>query len=192
MKELQNFEEELPNQSCSSSEILELLHRYGSENTVMTTGGKYFGFVCGSSLPVSLAAKWLSDVWDQNCGLYVMSPIAAKLEELCERWVVSLLQLPKDTAAGFVSGSSSAIICALTAARNSLLQKQNWDVAGQGLFGAPQIKVVLGEQAHSSVFKAVALLGLGKDRVTLVPVDDQGRMLPEKLPALDASTLLIA
>ncbi len=191
MKELQNFEEELPNQSCSSSEILELLHRYGSENTVMTTGGKYFGFVCGSSLPVSLAAKWLSDVWDQNCGLYVMSPIAAKLEELCERWVVSLLQLPKDTAAGFVSGSSSAIICALTAARNSLLQKQNWDVAGQGLFGAPQIKVVLGEQAHSSVFKALALLGLGKDRVTLVPVDDQGRMLPEKLPALDASTLLI-
>lgn len=175
------FDESFPEESCPASDIIDMLYKYGSTNTIAQTGGKYFGFVCGSSLPVSLAAKWLSDVWDQNSALYVMSPIASKLEEICEKWITELLNLPQGTAAGFVSGSSTAILCALAAARNELLLKQNWDVNSKGLFGAPEIKVVLGEQAHSSVFKALALLGLGKERVKLVPTDNQGRILTEKL-----------
>ena len=185
------FDEALPNESCPPSEILKLLGTHGSEAAVAQGGGKYFGFVNGGILPVSLAAKWLSDTWDQNSGLFVMSPIAAKLEEVCEQWIVDLLGLPAGTAAGFVSGSSTAIICALAAARSTLLKRQNWDVNSQGLFGAPPIRVVLGEQAHSSVFKALALLGLGKARVELAPVDGQGRIIPEKLPPLDSNTLLI-
>ena len=188
---LSAFDEPLPDDRCPPAEILELLNKYGSVASTAQSGGKYFGFVCGGILPVSLAAKWMSDTWDQNSGLFVMSPIAAKLEELCEKWIVDLLGLPDGTAAGFVSGSSTAIICALAAARNSLLQKQNWNVSEQGLFGAPPIRVVLGEQAHSSVFKALALLGLGKSRVELAPVDGQGRIIPERLPALDSNTLLI-
>ena len=123
--------------------------------------------------------------------MFVLSPIASKLEEVCEQWITELLGLPTDTAAGFVSGSSTAIICALAAARNELLLKQGWDVNTQGLFGAPPIRVVLSEQAHSSVFKALALLGLGRDRVESVPADDQGRISTEKIPALDKNTLLI-
>ena len=191
ISELSVFDGAMPEEPCPPSDILKLLGTYGSAATVAQGGGKYFGFVCGGILPVSLAAKWLSDTWDQNCGLFVMSPIASKLEEVCEQWVVDLLGLPAGTAAGFVSGSSTAIICALAAARNALLQRQNWNVNEKGLFGAPPIKVVLGEQAHSSVFKALALLGLGKDRVRLAPVDAQGRIIPEKLPPIDSNTLLI-
>lgn len=188
---LSAFDEGMPSGSCDPSAILTMLHTYGSNNTVAQSGGKYFGFVCGGNLPISLATKWLSDTWDQNSALYVMSPIAAKLEEVCEKWLIELFGLPKKTAAGYVSGSSTAIICALAAARNQVLLKQNWNVNDQGLFGAPPIRVVLSEQAHSSVFKALALLGLGKDRVLRAPVDAQGRMLLETLPTLDQNTILI-
>ncbi len=191
LAKMKAFDEPLPQEPCNAQELLEMLHRFGSANTVAQTGGKYFGFVCGGSVPVSLAAKWLSDLWDQNSALFVLSPIAAKLEEVCEKWIAELLGLPPGTAAGFVSGSSTAIICALAAARNELLRKQGWDVNVHGLFGAPPIRVVLSEQAHSSVFKALALLGMGKGRVELIPADEQGRILPENLPTLDQNTLLI-
>ena len=185
------FDEPMPEDSCSPYALLDMLNTYGSKNTIAQSGGKYFGFVCGGSLPVSLATKWLSDIWDQNSALFVMSPIAAKLEEVCEKWIAELLGLPQGTAAGFVSGSSTAIICALATARNELLFKQDWNVNEQGLFGAPPIKIVLSEQAHSSVFKALSILGLGKERIQLVPADEQGRISLEKLPAIDQNTLLI-
>lgn len=189
---LEVFNEPLPSASSSPSDIIDLLYQFGSKSTVAQSGGKYFGFVNGGITPVALASKWISDTWDQNSALFVMSPIASKLEEICEKWIVDLLGLPLGTAAGFVSGSSTAIICALATARNELLLKQKWDVNKNGLFGAPPIRVVLSEQAHSSVFKALSLIGLGRDRVELVPADDQGRMIPDKLPQIDSNTLLIA
>ncbi len=191
LEALRIFEEELPNKKGDAKAIIDELGQYGAPTTVTSTGGKYFGFVCGSHFPVGAASKWMADVWDQNSGLAVASPIGAKLEEVCEKWIVDLLGLPKGTAAGFVSGSSMATLCALTVARNELLRKQGYEVSSKGLFGAPELRVVLGAQAHSSVFKALAQVGLGKDRVELVEVDDQGRMRVDKLPPLDERTLLI-
>jgi glutamate/tyrosine decarboxylase-like PLP-dependent enzyme len=191
LKGLEKFAGPLPDLPSDPSEILELLHQYGSPATVAQTGGRYFGFVNGNAIPVALAARWLSDVWDQNAALYVISPIAAKLEEICEKWLVDLLGLPSQTAAGFVGGTSTATFCGLAAARNELLRKLGWDVNEKGLFGAPEIRVVIGDQAHATVFKALALLGLGRERVERVPVDAQGRIIPEKLPGLDSRTLVI-
>ena len=185
------FDEPMPELPQAPLEILAQLQTYGAPATCAQGGGRYFGFVNGGITPAGLAARWMADAWDQNCGLYVMSPIASKLEDVCERWLVDLLGLPQGTAAGFVSGSSTAIVCALAAARNELLARQGWNVPEQGLWGAPPIRVVLGEQAHSSVLKALALLGMGKQMVTLAPVDGQGRMLPDRLPELDRNTLLI-
>ena len=188
---LDRLSEPMPDGPGVPEEIIRALHEVGSPNTVAQTGGKYFGFVNGGVTPVALAAKWLSDVWDQNSALYAMSPIASKLEEICEQWIVELLGLPEGTAAGFVSGSSTAIICGLAAARNELLARLGWDVSEQGLFGAPRIRVVVGEQAHSSVWKALSMLGLGKGTAELVPTDEQGRMRLDALPVLDDRTLLI-
>ncbi len=171
--------------------ILSLLHEAGSPATVAQTGGRYFGFVNGGAVPAALAARWLSDVWDQNAALYVISPVSSRLEEICEKWVVGLLGLPDGTAAGFVSGSSLATACGLAAGRNSLLARQGYDVARKGLFGAPQIRVVLGAGAHSTVYKALSILGLGSDRVETVPVDSQGCMRADMVPELDGNTLLI-
>lgn len=188
---LEVFQEPMPANPSDPSATLRMLHEYGSPATVAQTAGRYFGFVDGGAVPVAVASKWLSDVWDQNTALYVISPIASKLEEICEDWLTGLFGLPCETAAGFVSGSSTAILCGLAAARDSLLRKAGWDTIGKGLFGAPEIKVVIGEQAHSSVFKALSLLGLGRDKVIKVRTDGQGRMLAEDVPTLDERTLVL-
>ena len=185
------FAEPLPEAPSDSTEMLSLLHRFGSPGTVAQTGGRYFGFVNGAVQPAALAAKWLSDVWDQNPALYVMSPTVSSLEKVCEQWLVELLQLPKDTALGLVAGSSVSILCGLAAGRNELLRRLHWDVNTRGLFGAPEIRVIVGEQAHATIFKALALLGLGRDRVETVPADEQGRMRAVELPELDERCLII-
>jgi glutamate/tyrosine decarboxylase-like PLP-dependent enzyme len=189
---LSAFDEPLPPEPGDPAALLRLLHAKGSPATVASTGGRYFGFVIGGALPPAIAARWMADAWDQNAGMFVSSPLVGKLEAVCQAWLIDLLGLPEGTVAGLVSGSSMATFGGLAAARYALLQRAGWDVNSQGLFGAPPIRVVLGAEAHGSVFKALAMLGLGKDRVETVPVDDQGRMLFEQMPALDARTLVIA
>ena len=191
LRGLDIFDEPLPSDPADPRRVLELLHQVGSPATVAHTGGRYFGFVVGGILPAALAAKWLADTWDQNAGMFVGSPIASSLESVCERWLRELLGLPESTVAGFVSGTSIATLCGVAAGRNELLRRLGWDVQAKGLFGAPEIRVVLGAQAHSTVFKALSILGLGQEQVTSVPVDDQGRMVPDRAGELDNRTLLI-
>ena len=176
---------DLPQGISDPSRVLDLLHRVGSPATVAQTGGRYFGFVNGNAIPVAQAAKWLADVWDQNPALHVISPVAATLEDVCEKWLRQLFNLPEATVAGFVGGTSTATLCGLAAGREYLLSRRGWDVNGRGLNGAPSLRIILGEEAHATVYKAVALLGLGRCHVETVSCDDQGRMCPEALPALD-------
>lgn len=185
------FEEDLSEEPKSNSEILKKLNLYGSPATVAQTGGRYFGFVNGGILPSALCSKWLTDAWDQNPALFVISPITSKIEEVCERWIKDLLGLPENTVAGFVSGSSTATLCGLVAGRNYLLNNLGYDVVKQGLFNAPEIKVVVGEGAHSTVYKALSIIGLGNDRIVKVPSDNQGRIIVDKLPELDDKTIII-
>ncbi|RMF00667.1 MAG: aspartate aminotransferase family protein [Chloroflexi bacterium] len=188
---LDEFAEELPAHPGEAASILAQLHRYGSPATVAQIGGRYFGFVNGGVIPVSLAARWLSDVWDQNAALYVISPLVSKLEEIVEGWFRQLLGLPERVVAGFVSGSSTAIFCGLAAARYRVLQNNNWDVNRKGLNGAPKIRVVAGRHAHATVIKAVALLGFGVDNIEWIDTDVQGRVAASAVPPLDGRTILI-
>jgi glutamate/tyrosine decarboxylase-like PLP-dependent enzyme len=185
------FDEDFPLNAQSAAETMQMLEKYGSPATVNQAGGRYFGFVIGSVLPVALAARWLSDTWNQNPALYVISPIAAKLEQICEKWLRELFNLPTETVAGFVGGTSMATMCGLAAARYALLKKLGWDVNKNGLFGAPPIRVVVSEQAHGTVYKALSLLGLGRERVELIPSDGEGRITVSLMPKLDSTTLVI-
>src|SRR5713226_9318376 len=105
----------LPQTPSGPAEVLALLDDIGSPATVATTGGRYFGFVTGGTLPVALAANWLAGAWDQNAGLSVMSPTAAKVEEIVLAWIVDLLALPSTCGAGFVTGTTMANFSALAA-----------------------------------------------------------------------------
>jgi glutamate/tyrosine decarboxylase-like PLP-dependent enzyme len=191
LNKLTIFDEALPELTSDPASLLEILNTVGSLNTVAQTGGRYFGFVNGNALPVTLATKWLADVWDQNAALYAMSPIASKLEATCQDWLNQLFDLPSTTVAGFVSGTSIATLSALAAARFRQLQKLGWDVNQQGLFGAPRIRLILGKQTHGTVAKAISLLGFGQASIEWVDCDKQGRMIVEKLSKLDQSCILV-
>ncbi|MCG8572041.1 MAG: aminotransferase class V-fold PLP-dependent enzyme [Spirochaetes bacterium] len=188
---LKSFEEVFPEQSSHISTILKQLNEYGAPATVSEIGGRYFGFVVGGIVPAGLFARILTDCWDQNSAMQVLSPVSAKLEMVVEKWLQQLFHLPEQTAAGFVSGTSAATFSGLAAARYHLLKKLGWDINELGLYQAPQIRIVTGKEAHSTVLKAIGLLGLGKNHIEWVDTDDQGRIIPEKIPPLDNKTLVI-
>ncbi len=179
-----------PINSTDPSETIKLLNNTGSPAAMGSAGGRYFGFVIGSSHPAALAASWLTSTWDQNGGLEVTSPVNAEIEKITAKWLKEILPVAKESEAGFVTGVTMAIFSALAAARFAVLKKQGWDVQADGLFGAPPIKIVVGEEVHGSVLKALSMLGLGSERIIKVPVDNQGRMKPDQLPGMDDKTIL--
>jgi glutamate/tyrosine decarboxylase-like PLP-dependent enzyme len=180
----------LADEPTDPGEVLALLDAAGSPATVATAGRRYFGFVVGGSLPAALAANWLAGAWDQPASMRISSPIGAKLEEIALGWMVDLLGLPTGTGAGFVTGATMANFAGLAAARHRVMAAAGWDVEADGLIGAPPIRVVVGDEAHATLFKSLGLLGLGRATVERVPVDSQGRMRPNALPLLDERTIL--
>ena len=180
----------LPAAPADPAEVLALLDRAGSPATTASAGGRYYGFVVGGSLPAALAANWLASAWDQNAGMAVLSPVAAAVETIAQGWLLDALGLPASAGVGFVSGATMANFSGLAAARHALLAQAGWDVEARGMFGAPPITVLVGDEVHVSALKALSLLGLGRDRVVRVPVDGQGRMRPDALPPLDGPTIV--
>lgn len=188
---LRAFDEPLPAGPTDPAATLRLLDEVGSPATMGMAGPRFFGFVIGGSLPVTLAANWLAGAWDQNAVLYRASPVTAHLEQVALRWLLDLLHLPADATGAFVTGATVANLSALAAARHVVLKRAGWNVEADGLFGAPSITVVVGAEVHPSVTKALGVLGLGRNRVVKVPVDRQGRMRVDALPRISGPTIVI-
>ena len=180
----------LPDHSTDPLQVIKLLHDKGSMNTVASNSGRYFGFVFGGSLPAALAANWLATTWDQNAVFKVSSPISAHLEKVAAQWLLQLLQLPTSSAVGFVTGTTMANFCGVFAARHHMFKQIGWNRKLNGLESAPPIRVVVGEEVHASMLRALMFAGFGTNNLIRVPTDEQGRMIAAKLPALDSSTLL--
>lgn len=187
---LAELDQPLPDDPVPADDVIRQLDETGSPATSASAGGRYFGFVVGASLPAALAANWLAGAWDQNAGLVAISPIVAALEEVSMRWLIDLFGLPAGTGAGFVTSATAANFAALCAARHALLARRGWDVEADGLFGAPPFDVIVGDEIHASMLKALGMSGLGRARVTRVPTDDQGRMRADRCPALTEHTLV--
>ena len=180
----------LPDGPTSPEQVLALLDRVGSPGTVASAGGRYFGFVTGGALPASVAASIVASAWDQNVSLRVMSPAAAAFEDVALEWARDVLGLPPGCGGALVTGATMANFTGLAAARHALLERAGWDVESHGLFGAPPLTVVVGDEVHVSLLKALQLLGLGRARVERVPADAQGRLRADKLPGLDGRTIV--
>ena len=187
---LDGFLEPFPPAPTDAEEVVRTLDELGSPGTMGIAGPRFFGFVIGGSLPAALGANWLASAWDQNAGLFTATPTATVLEEVSLRWLLDALGLPAGCGAAFVTGATVANFTALAAARHAVLAHTGWDVEARGLFGAPEIQVVVGEEAHPSLIKSLGMLGLGRERVVRVPVDSQGRMRGDQLPQLHAPSIL--
>ncbi len=186
----------LPDAGADPVTVVEALAANAEGGLVASAGPRYFGFVIGGSVPAALAADWLTSAWDQNAGLYVIGPAAAVAEEVAGAWLADLFGLPAGVSVGFTTGATMASFTGIAAARNALLARSGWDVERLGLFGAPEIPVIVSEESHVTIFAALQMLGMGRDRVTRVPTDDQGRMradaLREVLAGLDRPALVCA
>lgn len=179
-----------PEEPLDAPELVSLLDRTAAPATMINTGGRFFGFVNGGTLPGSLAASWLVNAWDQNAGMRICSAPGGLLEEVAIRWTAEALGLPAGCGGGIVTGATMANFSGILAARHTLLERHGWNVERDGLFGAPPIEVIVGEEVHASMLKALSLAGLGRGRVRRVPVDDQGRMRASELPGLKPHSLV--
>jgi glutamate/tyrosine decarboxylase-like PLP-dependent enzyme len=186
----------VPEGPTDAREVVRALAAAGDAGAVAIPSGRYFGFVIGGTVPAALAADWLTSTWDQNAGLYVGGPAASVVEEVAGEWLAELLGLPRGMSFAFVTGTQMAHATALAAARNQVLAQARWDVERGGLAGAPQIRVLAGEKVHSTLPRALRLIGLGTASLLPVGVDDQGRMqadaLREALASGDGPTIVCA
>lgn len=192
VRNLATLDEPLPEESTPPLAVLRQLDEVCSPATTAMAGPRFFGFVIGGALPVTLATNWLAGAWDQNSALYNVTPASAHLEKIALDWLLELFELPATCGGGFVTGATVANFTALAAARHAVLRRVGWNVEANGLFGAPPITVIVGEEAHPTLFKSLGLLGLGRNRVTRVPVDGQGRMRSDVLPAISGPTIICA
>jgi glutamate/tyrosine decarboxylase-like PLP-dependent enzyme len=171
-------------------EVIRVLDEVCSPATMAMAGPRFFGFVLGGSLPATVAANWLASAWDQNSGLFTTTPATAQLEQVSLNWLLDLFKLPPTCGGAFVTGATMANFTALAAARHSVLKHAGWNVEADGLFGAPPITLVVGEEVHPTLLKSLGLLGLGRNRLVKVAVDSQGRMRPDAMPALSGPTIV--
>lgn len=177
------FGDALPDDGVDAATVIRELAAAADPGLIASAGPRYFGFVIGGGLPAALAADWLAATWDQDAGLVALSPAAAAVEEVAARWLLDVLHLPADASVGFVTGGQMANWAGLAVARHHVLASAGWDVEADGLFGAPPIRVLVGERRHVSIDKALRMLGFGAARSTPVPVDDAGRMRADALAA---------
>lgn len=191
LQNLAKFPRELPEESVPANEVLAMLDEVGSPGTVVSTGGRYFGYVNGGTDPAASAAAVLVGAWDQNVALPVMSPVAALLDELAARWSCQLLGLPDTAIAAFCSGASIANLTCILAARDALLHRAGWSVDQRGLAGAPPLRVIASAEIHASVAKALRAAGFGTDHVMAAPTDEFGRVIVDEFPAVDDRTLVL-
>ncbi len=184
------FSEALPDHGRDAAETLRLLDSHGSPATTASNGPRYFGFVIGAALPAAAAAERLMLAWDQCASSYDNSPVAATIEKIAARWLLDVLDLPRESAVGFGTSATACTLTCLSAARRVLLARQGWDFDRDGLLGAPEIKVVVSETVHITVRKALRLLGFGTARLIVAPTDPHGRIDVGRLPPLDDRTIL--
>ncbi len=186
----------LPEAASDPVAVIDALAREADRGVVASAGPRYFGFVTGGAVPVTVAADWLGTSWDQNVALYVMSPAVAVIEDIVSGWILDLLHFPASATVGFVTGCHLANFTGLAAARHEVLRRAGWNVETNGLQRAPRVRVIVGAEAHVSAIGALRMLGFGTDELEVVPVDQQGRMradaLPQRLASASGPTIVCA
>ncbi len=188
---LEQFVYKLPENATNATAIIKELNTLGSPGTMLTASPRYFGFVNGGALPATIAAMWLATVWDQSPTMKLMSPTVCKLEKVVEKWIVDILNLPSDTKCSYVTGTTTADILCLVGARNYVLKKYGWDVVKKGLIGAPKIRVIVGEEVHTTMLRALRVIGIGNEQIEKVSVNKAGVIDITALPRFNDEPTIV-
>ena len=171
----------LPDAGVDPVTVVDDLARDVAGGLIGNAGGRFYGWVVGAGLPAALAADWLTGTWDQNAGIYALSPAAAVVEEVCGAWLKDVLGLPASASFAFVTGCQMAHVTCLAAARHALLGRSGWDVNRGGLTGAPRLRVLTSSEVHGTTTRAAKLLGIGTANIVALPSDGAGQLTPDTL-----------
>ena len=188
---LESFNEPLTEGGTDALSVIKMLNEIGEPGVVSSRGGRYYGFVTGGALPVAVAANWLAASWDQNGGPSVMSPTAAKIEDVAGKWVLDLLGLPQGSGYGFVTGATMAGFTALSTARNKIYKNLGYDLKADGIINAPKVRFIMSDEIHPTNIIALQYMGYGKNELEFVPCDAQGRLLVSAMPDLDDHSIVL-
>lgn len=189
---LSAFDRPLQDEPRTAFDVLRELDTCASPATTVTTAGRYFGFVTGGTLPAAAGAAILAGAWDNNAFPPHSTPGVAAVTEAAARWTLDALGLPSTATASFCAGATVANLTGIITARDTLLARAGWDVGEHGLAGAPALRVIVGEEAHVSVWKALRLAGFGRAQVESAPVDERGAIDASRFPSdTDALTLVV-
>lgn len=191
IKSLDYFDEPLSEKGIDETSVIKMLNEVGEPGVVSSRGGRYYGFVTGGALPVAVAANWMAATWDQNGGASVLSPTAARIEEVAGSWLLDVLDLPRESGFGFVTGATMAGFTALCAARNRIYKNHGVDIKEDGIRNAPKIRFVMSEEIHPTNIIALQYMGYGKSEFEFVPCDEQGAIIADQMPELDDHTILL-
>ena len=191
INDLETFNEPMPSKQTSALDVVKQLDELGTPSITLSRSGRFFGFVVGGALPVAVASSWLTSTWDQNSGLTMLGYLNAKLEQVAQKWIIDLLELPKGTAVGYVTGATMAGFTALSSARTRNYKKLGYDLKKSGLRNAPKIRFIISEDIHATNIRALNYMGHGTDEFEFVSVDDEGRIKLDALPELDETCIVI-
>lgn len=178
-EQVQRFALDLSRDGASPDEVIRELIELTEPGLAAITAPRFFGWVMGGSNPTGVAADWLTSVWGQNAGNHQATPSAAAVEQAAATALLDLLDLPRGSSVGFVTGATMASFTCLAAARSEVLKRAGWNLEADGMSGSPEITVILGAEAHSTIFSGLKYLGFGERRLVRVDVDANGGMLAD-------------
>ena len=177
-----------------ASEVIAELARDTAGGLNNSMNARFYAWVIGGSLPSALAADWLTSAWDQNAGMYAVSPAAAIVEEAVGSWLGDLFALPRQTSFALVTGCQMAHVTCLAAARSWLLNRQGWEVERQGMAGAPAVTFLCGSR-HATIDRTLRLLGFGDASLRTLTANQSGTLdadaLESALKQIDGCPALV-
>ncbi len=175
-EQVERFRIALKDDGHPGDEVIRELIALVEPGLAAMTGPRFFGWVIGGSNPVGVAADWLTAIWGQNAANHVATPSASAAEEACRQALLDLFDLPRQASIGFSTGATMASFTCLAAARGEVLRRAGWDIEADGVFGAPPVTIVMGEEAHATIFAGLKYLGFGERNIVRVAADRNGAM----------------
>ncbi len=163
-------------QAAEPDQVIRELMELAEPGLAAITAPRFFGWVMGGSNPTGVAADWLTSIWGQNAGNHIATPAAAAAETASAAALLELLDLPREASVGFVTGATMASFTCLAAARGAVLRRAGWNIDADGMAGCPPISIVVGEEAHSTIFAGLKYLGFGERNFVKVAVNREGAM----------------
>jgi glutamate/tyrosine decarboxylase-like PLP-dependent enzyme len=192
---LTELRQPLPEAGLGTLDSIEELLRVGTDAATHSAGPRFFHFVIGGATPAAMAADWVAALLDQNAGLWTSSPLATTLETVTLGWLKDLFGLPSDWGGVLTPSATFANLTGLAAARQWWGSQHGRDISVDGLAGLPSMPVFASGYVHASVRKALQILGVGRDTLTVCSRDDAGRVdldrLATELDRLQAPAVIV-